>query len=185
MAQRSTREEALKKEDQAVRLAARGLNDREIGDALGLSESEARRKRQNGLARRREALAGSDAFMELDAELAELQRTAYMDHDAAEAGSSARVGFLKVILETVRHQALLRGIDLRNPQLVVNAALVATSDHASRPDQLDSLKAAIREADETLAQRGREVIELERAAGHENVRPPEGDLGPTNGETES
>ena len=60
MARRSTREEALKAEDQAVRLAARGLNDREIGLALGLSESEARRKRQLGLERRgqEEAAAG-------------------------------------------------------------------------------------------------------------------------------
>jgi len=173
MARRSTREEALKKEDQAVRLAARGLTYLEIGAALHLSESEARRKHQNGLSRRREALAGSDAFIELDAELAELQRIAYMDHDAAEAGSAPRVGFLKLILETVRHRGLLRGIDLRNPQLVVSATAVATSDGATPPDQADSLKAAIREADEDLGRRGREVIDLERAAGPDNVRPPE------------
>jgi hypothetical protein len=173
MARRSTREEASKKEDQAVRLVARGLNYAEVGVVLDLSESEARRKHLNGLARRREALAGSDAFIELDAELAELQRIAYMDHDAAEAGSAPRVGFLKLILETVRHRGLLRGIDLRNPQLVVSATAVATSDGATPPDQADSLKAAIREADEDLGRRGREVIELERAAGPDNVRPPE------------
>ena len=173
MAGRSTREEALKKEDQAVRLAARGLTYLEIGAALHLSESEARRKHQNGLARRREALTGSDAFIELDAELAELQRIAYMDHDAAEAGSAPRVGFLKLILETIRHRGLLRGIDLRNPQLVVSATAVAKSDGATPPNQADSIKAAVREAEDTLSRRAREVIELERAAGHENVRPPE------------
>jgi len=173
MAGRSTREEALKKEDQAVRLAARGLTYLEIGAALHLSESEARRKHQNGLSRRREALAGSDAFIELDAELAEAQRTAYVDHDAAETGSAPRVGFLKLILETIGRRALLRGVDLRNPQLLVNAAAVTTSDGATPPDQADSLKVAIRDAKDTLSQRGREVIDLERTAGPDNVRPPE------------
>jgi len=46
MARRSSRVEASKAEDQALRLAARGFNDREIGVALKISESEARRKRR-------------------------------------------------------------------------------------------------------------------------------------------
>jgi hypothetical protein len=83
MTRRSSRVEASKAEDQALRLAARGLNDREIGFALGLSETEARRKRQLGLERRRLEKEGEDQWEVVDVELAEALRTAYHDHDEA------------------------------------------------------------------------------------------------------
>ena len=99
MVRRRTRDEVLRAEDHAVRLAARGLNTREIGQALGLSESEARRKLQKGLARRRGESSAASAWERVDAALAEALRTAYRDHDDAPVGSPQRVGAMKVIVE--------------------------------------------------------------------------------------
>jgi hypothetical protein len=172
MGRRSTREETLKAEDQAVRLAARGLNDREIGLALGLSESEARRKRQLGLERRRQEEAVAGAWERVDAELAEALRTAYRDHDDAPPGSAARVGCLKVVIELIARRARLHGIEMERASSASPTTGAAGGDTMGRPAWAE-FQGAMREADERLRQEGRAVIELERAAGHENVRPPE------------
>ena len=184
MGQRSTREEALKAEDQAVRLAARGLNDREIGLALGLSESEARRKRQLGLERRGQEEAAAGAWERVDAELAEALRTAYRDHDDAPPGSAARVGCLKVVIEVIARRARLHGIEIERTGLGSANAGIPSGDDQRRPEWSE-FKSAMREADERLRQEGRAVIELERAAGHENVRPPEAEGAFTGGGKET
>jgi hypothetical protein len=184
MARRSTREEALRAEDQAVRLAARGLNDREIGLALGLSESEARRKRQLGLERRRQEEAVAGAWERVDAELAEALRTAYRDHDDAPPGSAARVGCLKVVIELIARRARLHGIEMERASSASPTTGAAGGDTMGRPDWAE-FQGAMREAEERLRQQGRTVIELERAAGHENVRPPEAEGGFTGGGKET
>ncbi len=184
MARRSTREEALKAEDQAVRLAARGLNDREIGLALKLSESEARRKRQLGLERRRQDEETADAWARVEAELAEALRTAYRDHDDAPSGSPARVGCLKVAIELIAGRARLHGIEIERAGPASASPGAADGGNQSPPDWSE-LQRAARDAEERIRREGRAVIELERAAGHENVRPPEAERASTSGETET
>ena len=184
MGRRSTREEALKAEDQAVRLAARGLNDREIGLALGLSESEARRKRQLGLERRREEQAAAGAWERVDAELAEALRTAYRDHDDAPAGSAARVGSMKVVIELIARRARLNGIEIERAGLGSASGDNGSSDDQRRPEWFE-FESAVRETEERIRKEGRTVIELERSAGAENVRPPKEEARFTNGETET
>jgi hypothetical protein len=184
MGRRSTRDEALRAEDQAVRLAARGLNDREIGVALGLSESEARRKRQLGLDRRRQEEGAAGAWERVDAELAEALRTAYRDHDDAPPGSAARVGCLKVVGELIARRARLHGIEIERTGLGTANAGTACGDDQRRPEW-SQFEGAMREANERLRQEGRAVIELERAAGSENVRPPEAEGGFTSGGKET
>jgi len=171
MARRRTREEELKAEDQAVRLAARGYTDREIGAALGgISESEARRKRHNGLARRRASAEGADLEQELLAELDEALRTAYRDHDEAPADSTARVGCLRVISDLIARRARLRGLEIERAGSGPQASSGESEGMAPDPA---SLRDAVREAREAIRRQGQRVIELERAAGHDNVRPPE------------
>ena len=111
MARRSTRDEAIAAENQAVRLFARGYSDGEIAVALVLSESEARRKRLLGMERRRQEAAETSAWSRLEAELLEAQRVAYRDHDEAPKGSAARVGCIKVIVDLNMRRARLYGLD--------------------------------------------------------------------------
>jgi hypothetical protein len=112
MARRSTRDEAIAAENQAVRLFVRGYSDGEIAVALTLSESEARRKRQLGMERRRQEAAETSAWSRLEAELGEAHRVAYRDHDEAPKGSAARIGSLKLIVELSTRRARLYGLDL-------------------------------------------------------------------------
>jgi hypothetical protein len=172
MPRRSSRVEASKAEDQALRLAARGLNDREIGVALGLSESEARRKRQLGLERRREERTGEDQWEAVDIELAEALRTAYRDHDEAPPGSPVRVGCLKVISELITRRARLRGVEVKRVASPGPGSANAGTGSSGNPDW-PQFKADIREAEESLRDSARSVIEMERAAGRENAHPPE------------
>lgn len=184
MARRSTREEAMKAEDQALRLAARGLSDREIGVALGLSESEARRKRQLALERRRNEAEAAEAWERVDAELAEALRTAYRDHDEAQTGSPARVGFLKVAVEVIGRRARLHGIEVERGSAVSATETGVRGGDDGRPEWSE-FRAAIRDAADRLRKEGRAVIELERAAGQENVRPPSAESESSNGGVES
>jgi len=172
MTRRSSRVEASKAEDQALRLAARGLNDREIGVALGLSESEARRKRQLGLERRRLEKAGEDQWEVVDVELAEALRTAYRDHDEAPPGSPVRVGCLKVISEILVRRARLRGVEVERVLAPAPGWANAGTGSPGSPDW-PQFRADIREAEERLRDSARSVIEMERAAGRENAHPPE------------
>ncbi len=114
MARRSTRDEAIAAENQAVRLFARGYSDGEIAVALALSESEARRKLLAGMERRRQEAAETSAWSRLEAELLEAQRVAYRDHDEAPKGSAARVGCIKVIVDLNMRRARLYGLDLEH-----------------------------------------------------------------------
>jgi hypothetical protein len=172
MTRRSSRVEASKAEDQALRLAARGLNDREIGVALGLSESEARRKRQLGLERRRLEKTGEDQWEAVDVELAEALRTAYHDHDEAPPGSSVRVGCLKVIGELIVRRARLRGVEVERTVSPGPGWANAGTGSPGSPDW-PQFRADIREAEERLRDSARSVIEMERAAGRENAHPPQ------------
>ena len=172
MTGRRSRVEASKAEDQALRLAARGLNDREIGVALGLSESEARRKRQLGLERRRLEKAGEDQWEVVDLELAEALRTAYRDHDEAPPGSPVRVGCLKVISELIVRRARLRGVEVERVLVPAPGSANAGTGSSGSLDW-PQFKADIREAEERLRDSARSVIEMERAAGRENAHPPE------------
>lgn len=113
MGTRRTREEAMKLEDHAVQLAARGCSVRQIAAVLGLSESEARRKRQVGLRRRRWQEGEGEVWASVEAQLSELLRVGYQDLDRAPAGTPARVGTLKAILEVVERIARLHGLELR------------------------------------------------------------------------
>ncbi len=172
MTRRSSRVEASKAEDQALRLAARGLNDREIGLALGLSESEARRKRQLGLERRRLEKEGQDQWEVVDVELAEALRTAYHDHDEAPPGSPVRVGCLKVIGELIVRRARLRGVEVERTVSPAPGSANAGTGSPGGPDW-PQFKADVREAEERIRASARTVIEMERAAGRENAHPPE------------
>jgi len=184
MAQRSTREETLNAEDEAVRLAARGLNYREIGLALGLSESEARRKRQLGLKRRRQEDAAAGDWMRVDAELAEALRTAYQDHDDAPAGSAARVGSMKVVMELITRRARLNGIEIGRAGLGPTSEGNSGDGDWTRIRQLESeLEAVAREAAKRL---DRDFDALaEKIFGPENVSPPQREAGSTDGGTEA
>ncbi len=172
MSPRSTRADALNAEDQAVRLRARGLTDREIGVALRLSESEARRKRLLGMERRRAEAASVEPWSSLEAELTEALRVAYRDHDDAPKGSPARIGCLKVILDVADRLARLRGLDADHPAPVTPGHSDATPGVPEHNDGAD-LRDACRDAEERLRSDVRIVLDLERAAGAENVRPPE------------
>lgn len=169
MSARRTRKEAMDAEEQAVRLRARGLSDREIGRALNLSESEARRKRLLGMERRRRDAEGVDAWAMLEADLTEAKRVAYNDHDAAPAGSPARVGCLKVILHVGDRLARLRGLDPGRAAAATSAGAAGAAEH----NKDANLRDAYRAADERMRHDARAVLNLERAAGPENVRPPE------------
>jgi hypothetical protein len=172
MTRRSSRVEASKAEDQALRLAARGFNDREIGVALELSESEARRKRQLGLERRREERTDEDQWETVDVELAEALRTAYHDHDESPPGSPVRVGCLKVISELIVRRARLRGLEVERTIPSAPGSANAGTGSSGCPDWTQ-FRADIREAEEGLRGSARSVIDMERAAGRENARPPE------------
>ena len=168
---RSTREEAMKLEDQVLRLASRSLSYREIGVALNLSESEVRRKHDLALARRKEEVAGVEAYERLRAGLAEVLRTAYRDHDDAPAGSPQRVGFLKLIVEVFTRMARLDGWELEKPNLALLAPVGRGDD--SHPSLAIDLQPLLREAGEALEARAREVIELGLSAGKEDVHLPQ------------
>ena len=172
MSPRRTRADAQNAEDQAVRLRVRGLNDREIGIALHLSESEARRKRLLGMKRRLAEAASVEPWSSLEAELTEALRVAYRDHDDAPKGSPARIGCLKVILDVADRLARLRGLDADR---VAPATSVPSNETAPPPahDNLAELRDARRDAEERLRSDARIVLDLERAAGAETVQPPE------------
>lgn len=180
MARRSTRDEAIAAENQAVRLFARGYSDGEIAGVLGLSESEARRKRLLGMARRSQEARETSAWSRLEEELLEAQRVAYRDHDEAAKGSPARVGCLKVIVDLNIRRARLYGLDLEQagttPQHVTNE----TPPNATGGEDL---RDAIRDAGEHARQDARSAIEIERAAGADNVSPPELETDSTSGDT--
>ncbi len=171
MSRRSTRADALNAEDQAVRLRVRGLNDREIGIALHLSESEARRKRLLGMKRRRAEAATVKPWSSLEAELTEALRVAYRDHDDAPKGSPARIGCLRVILDVSDRLARLRGLDTDRPTPVTPGSSDATPGAPAHNDA--GLRDASRAAEARLRSDARIVLDLERAAGAENVQPPE------------
>ena len=172
MRRRSTRADALNAEDQAVRLKVRGLNDREIGIALHLSESEARRKRLQGMKRRRVEAASVQPWSSLEAELTEALRVAYRDHDDAPQGSPARVGCLKVILDVSDRLSRLRGLDVTHATPVTPGASAASPGAPARNNDAE-LRDACRDAEDRLRSDARAVLDLERAAGAENVQPPE------------
>ena len=173
---RRTRDEAAKAEEQAVRLGARGATDREIGVALRLSESEARRKRQLGLARRREALAGNaaDALARTEAELDEALRSAYRDHDAAPQGSPAQAGFLKLVIDLLPRRARLRGIDVDKLGLSIFPTPPSGGDSQPAPDAND-YRALLQDAQENLREGARTTIELALASADGDVRLPRGE----------
>jgi hypothetical protein len=172
MSPRSTRADAQNAEDQAVRLRARGLNDREIGMALHISESEARRKRLLGMQRRRDEAASVEPWSSLEAELTEALRVAYRDHDDAPKGSPARIGCLKVILDVSDRLARLGGLDADRAAPVTPGPSDATEGAPERNNGAE-LRDACRDAEERLRSDARAVLDLERAAGAEDVRPPE------------
>ncbi len=172
MSPRSTRADAQSAEDQAVRLRARGLNDREIGVALHLSESEARRKRLRGMERRREEAKSVDPWSACEAELTEALRVAYRDHDDAPKGSPARIGCLKVILDVGDRLARLRGLDANRAAPGTPGPSDATAGAPAHNNDAD-LRDACRDAEERLRKDARIVVNLERAAGAETVQPPE------------
>ncbi len=180
MARRSTRDEAIAAENQAVRLFVRGYTDGEIAGVLGLSESEARRKRQIGMERRRRESAETSAWSRLEAELLEAQRVAYRDHDEAAKGSPARVGCLKVIVDLNVRRARLYGLDLERGEPEQRATVDAQSTAADAHD----LREAMRDLGERARQDARTAIEIERAAGPENVRPPEPETDSSPGKTQ-
>jgi hypothetical protein len=176
MAHRSTRDEAIAAENQAVRLFVRGYSDGEIAVALVLSESEARRKRQLGMERRRQEAAETSAWSRLEAELLEAQRVAYRDHDEASKGSAARVGCLKVIVDLNMRRARLYGLDPDDVDQQQGERAPGTSTAtpgAPAHDKDAELRDARRGAEERLRRDARIVLDLERAAGAENVQPPE------------
>ena len=176
MARRSTRDEAAAAENQAVRLFARGYSDGEIAVALALSESEARRKRQVGMERRRQEAAETSAWSRLEAELIEAQRVAYRDHDEAPKGSAARVGCIKVIVDLNMRRARLYGLDLEQVDQQQGKPAPGTSTTipgAPADNNGADLRDAYRDAEERLRSDARAVLDLERAAGAENVQPPE------------
>jgi hypothetical protein len=169
---RRNRDEAAKAEEQAVRLSARGLTDREIGVALGLSESEARRKRRLGLERRgRQLEEGTEAaFIAARAELEEALRTAYRDHDDAAPGTPARVGFLKLILDLIVRRSRLRGIDLEKPGLAIVTPVAAPTFAAV--ETLDDRQRLLRQSAESLTAGVRAAVELGLHSAPGDVRPP-------------
>lgn len=179
MRRRSTRDEAIAAENQAVRLFARGFSDGEIAVALTLSESEARRKLLSGMERRRHEAAETSAWSRLEAELLEAQRVAYRDHDEAPKGSAARVGCIKVIVDLNIRRARLYGLDLERG----GATQQPAADEAP-PDSTgaDLLRDSIRNLGERNRQDARTAIEIERAAGADNVRPPEPETDSTSGD---
>ncbi len=172
MSPRSTRADAQNAEDQAVRLRVRGLNDREIGIALHLSESEARRKRLLGMKRRLAEAATVEPWSSLEAELTETLRVAYRDHDDAPKGSPARIGCLKVILDVGDRLARLRGLDTERPAPTRPGSSDATPSALAHNDGAE-LRDACRGAEERMRSNTRIALDLERAAGAENVQPPE------------
>lgn len=184
MSPRSTRADAQNAEDQAVRLRVRGLNDREIGIALHLSESEARRKRLAGMERRRAEAASVEPWSSIEAELMEALRVAYRDHDDAPKGSPARVGCLKVILDVGDRLARLRGLDANRAAPVTRGPSDSTPGVPEHNNGAD-LRDACRDAEERLRSDARAVLDLERAAGAENVRPPEPEEPSSEGEQPS
>ena len=171
MSPRSTRADAQNAEDQAVRLRVRGLNDREIGIALHLSESEARRKRLLGMKRRLAEAATVEPWSSLEAELTEALRVAYRDHDDAPKGSPARVGCLKVILDVGDRLARLRGLDADRAAPVTPGPSDATPGAPAHNDGAE-LRDACRDAEERLRSDARIAMDLERAVGAENTQPP-------------
>jgi hypothetical protein len=188
MARRSTRDEAIAAENQAVRLFARGYSDGEIAVALALSESEARRKRLLGRDRRRQEAAETSAWSRLEAELLEAQRVAYRDHDEAPKGSAARVGCIKVIVELSTRRARLYGLDLEQVGQQQGERAPGTSTATPGAPERNNgaeLRDACREAEERLRGDARIVLDLERAAGAENVQPPEPEEPSSEGEQPS
>lgn len=184
MSPRSTRADAQNAEDQAVRLRVRGLNDREIGIALHLSESEARRKRLLGMKRRLEEAATVEPWSSLEAELTETLRVAYRDHDDAPKGSPARIGCLKVILDVGDRLARLRGLEHDRTAPAAQGPSDATPDKPPTNNGAE-LRDASRDAEARLRSDARIVLDLERAAGAENVQPPEPEEPSSEGEQPS
>ena len=184
MSRRRTRADAQHAEDQAVRLRVRGLNDREIGIALHLSESEARRKRLLGMKRRRAEAASVKPWSSLEAEITEVLRVAYRDHDDAPKGSPARIGCLRVILDVNDRLARLRGLDTDRPAPVTPGASGTTPGAPAHSNGAE-LRDACRDAEERLRNDARIVLDLERAAGSENVQPPEPEEPSSEGEQPS
>ena len=184
MSRRSARADAMNAEDQAVRLRVRGLNDREIGIALHLSESEARRKRLLGMKRRRAEAATVKPWSSLKAELTEALRVAYRDHDDAPKGSPARIGCLRVILDVSDRLARLRGLDTDRPAPVTPGSSDATPGAPAHNNGAE-LRDACRDAEERLRNDARIAMDLERAAGAENVQPPEPEEPSSEGEQPS
>lgn len=180
MAHRSTRDEAIAAENQAVRLFARGYSDGEIAVGLVLSESEARRKRQLGMERRLQEAAETSAWSRLEAELLEAQRVAYRDHDEAPKGSAARVGCIKVIVDLNMRRARLYGLDLEQGGTPQHHVTGETPPNATGGDDL---RDAIRDAGEHARHDAKTAIEIERAAGADNVSPPEPETDSTPGDT--
>jgi len=180
MAHRSTRDEAIAAENQAVRLFARGYSDGEIAVALTLSESEARRKRLLGMERRRQEAAETSAWSRHEAELLEAQRVAYRDHDESPKGSPARVGSLKLIVDLSTRRSRLYGLDLEQRGATRQPA---TDEAPQDSTDGDLLRDAIRNLGERNRQDARKAIEIERAAGANNVSPPVPETDITSGDT--
>lgn len=180
MARRSTRDESIAAENQAVRLFVRGYSDGEIAGVLGLSESEARRKRLLGMERRSQEAKETSAWSRLEAELLEVQRVAYRDHDEAAKGSPARVGCLRVIVDLNMRRARLYGLDLEQSEATQQQATGEAQPTSTGPDDI---RDAIRDLGERNRLDARGAIEIERAAGPENVCPPEPETDGTPGET--
>ena len=185
MARRRTKTETLKAEDQALRLHVRGLTFREIGQALQLSDSEARRKVKLALERRQQEVGETDAWAQTYTELEEALRTAYSDHDAAPPGSAARIGALKLILEINDRLARLRGLELRRPNVAaLNSPAGAAKDDNKVESRIvvaadsDEMKEAVASGLETFNRQMAEMFGGRTAEeqaihmfGPENVRP--------------
>lgn len=185
MARRSTKTETLKAEDQALRLHAHGLTFREIGQALELSDSEARRKVTLALERRRAEVGETDAWAETDAALVEALRTSYRAVEGGRPGSPPQVGALKVILQIIAYRARLHGIELERPNVAaLNSPAGAAKDDndvesrtvvAADSEEMKKAVASVLETfDRRMAERweGRTVDEeLIRVFGSENIRP--------------
>ena len=185
MAKRRTKTETLKAEDQALRLHARGLTFRDIGQALQLSASEARRKVKLALERRRGEAGETDAWAETDAALVELLRTSYRDHDAAPPGSAAQIGALKLIRDLVVLRARLDGMELKRANVAAlnspaggakegndaeNRTFIAANSPEMKEAVASALEAHNRDMDRLLG--GGTVTEAAiRGFGSENISP--------------
>lgn len=113
MGTRRTREQAMKLEDDAVRLSVRGGSVRQIAGAFGLSESETRRKLRQGFRRRQQQDIEAGASTRVAAALSEVRRAGWQGLERAPQGAPTSVGFLKVILDTIDREAYLQGVELR------------------------------------------------------------------------